>query len=118
MAPVRPMIRRFCPFCHEQALQFAFGCFHRRTVELVCQSCQRTSLSHIPNVAWWTHRLLFAFLSTLLVPFLFLFAWGKWSVWGLALLLLAGLGALSYFALHLRNCNRMLPDKRGLSPFQ
>src|SRR5687767_15069857 len=102
------VLRKICPVCRTKNMLLTLGCFHRRTVELECESCHSRSVSRIPTAAWWLHRTVFAFISTLLVPILFLFFLGKWAVWVGALLLLSVLGGASYFLLHIANCNRML----------
>ena len=101
------ILRTICPVCGSRSLPLTQACLHRRTVELECESCKSKSVSHIPTAAWWIHRVAFGFVGTLLVPILFIFFFGHWSVWVAALLLLTVAGGASYFLLHVRNCKKM-----------
>ncbi len=102
------LFRKVCPSCGKPGLVLTQACLHRRTVNLVCDTCNGKSTSEIPTAGWWLHRLVLGFVAALLAPVLILFFFGQWLVWGFALLLLFGLDAAGILALHLLNCRRML----------
>ena len=96
-----------CPQRAELSLEFPLAVLHRSEAELHCRNCKARFESNIPLGRWWLLRTLFAIIGVSLIPFLFLFFWGRWWIWAIAIAVLFGLEAALAMWLHLRSYRKL-----------